>query len=88
MILRLLHNWVIVERIPVPQTTQGGIHLPLIAIELPQLGHIKFIGPKNPDNLVVGNLVMFRKFEGKRIQIEAAELWLLTIDDLLLTIKE
>ena len=86
--IRLLKDKVLIRRLPIPEKTRGGIFLPLKAIELPQLGHIVAIGPKNPDELPIGQMVLFKRFEGKRLFLNGEELHLMLIEDLLCAIKE
>ena len=85
---KLRHKSVAIKRIPIPNTTPGGIYLPLMAIELPQIGHVVAIGPLNPDGVLVGDMVIFKKFEGHRLWLEDEEFLLLFIEDLIAVIKE
>jgi chaperonin GroES len=62
--IAMRNDRVLVERISDATTTKGGIILPGLARELPQLGTIISIGWKNPDNLLVGQLVLLPKFGG------------------------
>ena len=86
--IQLLHDRVLIRRIPIPEKTRGGIILPLKAIELPQIGHIVAIGPHNPDLLAVGSMVIIRRFEGQRVWLNGEELHLLRIEDLLAEVRE
>lgn len=86
--LKLLHDYVLVRRIPMPETTQSGLYLPLKAVEVPQLGHIVCIGPKNPESLRPGALVLMRKFEGHRLEFLGEIFHLLKVYDILAEIKE
>jgi chaperonin GroES len=86
--LRLLHDLVLIRRLEIPPQTRGGIILPLKAIELPQLGHVVAIGPRNPDQIQIGEMVLMKKFEGHRLFLNGEELHLMHIEDLLAAIKE
>lgn len=86
--MRILRDRVILKRIPLPTQTKGGIHLPLSAVELPQLAHIKFVGPKNPDRLKPGDLVIPRKFEGRPIFIDNEDCVEMFIKDLLAIVED
>lgn len=86
--LRLIQDRVLVRRIAPPSTTKGGIYLPLLATELPQLGHIHAIGPKNPDLLRIGDLVLVKKFEGVRIYLDDIEYYLFYLDEVLAVVRD
>lgn len=85
---RLRNKSVAVKRIPIPKTTKGGLVLPSVAIEFPQVGHVVAIGTLNPDNILIGDMVIFKKFEGHRLWLEEEEFLLLFIEDLIAVIKE
>lgn len=86
--IRMRNNRVLVKRIPIPETTRGGLILPLSAIELPQLANVISIGPINPENIQVGDLVLIKKFEGHRWEHNGEVLHLMHISDLLAVIKD
>lgn len=86
--LRLVHDRVLVKRISTPTQTKGGIYLPLVATELPQLGHITHLGTNNPNELSVGDLVLVKKFEGARLWVIGEELWAFRQEDLLAIITD
>lgn len=79
---------VLVKKLPLPTMTQSGLILPPRAVEVPQLGHVKALGSINPDELVVGDLVMFRKFEGQRIYLDEEEIFVFRLDDILAVIRD
>jgi chaperonin GroES len=81
--IKLRHDNVIVKRIPIPSTTKGGVVLPLAAIELPQLANIIAIGPRNPEKLKPGDLVILSKFKGLLYELYGEDYYLLHINDLL-----
>lgn len=86
--LTLIHDRVLIKRIPMPSTTKGGIYLPLIATELPQLGHIHALGTRNPDGLRLGDLVLVKKFEGVRLYLEDIEYYLFYLDEILAVVRD
>lgn len=83
---------VLVRRITQPTSTQGGIILPDRAQQLPQLGFVIAIGPKNPEEIMPGDMVIVKKFEGSRWEPDPINkpeevYWLFRRDDILAVVE-
>jgi len=91
MKIKPLQDRVVVERIPVEETTVGGIVLPDTAKEKPQRGRVLSIGPGRlldsgavvPISVKLGDEVLFGKYSGAEIEFESAEYTILREDDIL-----
>ncbi len=63
--LRPLGARVVIERLPLPNQTRGGLYL--LGREFPTLGHVLAMGDPNTfwGDLAIGDLVVFDKFAGE-----------------------
>ena len=91
-----LQDRVVVERIPVEETTEGGIVLPDTAKEKPQRGRVLTIGPGRlldsgavaPISVEVGDEVLFGKYSGTDIELEGAKYTILREDEILAKLSD
>src|SRR5713101_2721884 len=79
MKFRPLHDRVVVKRIDAEEKTAGGIIIPDTAKEKPSQGEITAVGPGGRDengklipiDLKVGDRVLFGKWSGTEVKIDA-----------------
>ncbi len=95
MSLRPLHDRVIVRRMEEERTSAGGIVIPDSAIEKPSKGEIVAIGNgKILDNskirnldVKVGDKVLFGKYSGTEVKVDAEELLVMKEEDIMAIIE-
>jgi len=81
-----LHDRVIIKPVPAEEKTAGGIIIPDTAKEKPQRGTVVAAGPGKKDEPVtvkVGDTVLYSKYAGTEIQIDAEELLIMRENDIL-----
>jgi chaperonin GroES len=91
MHFRPLHDRVLVRRIDAEEKTAGGIIIPDTAKEKPQEGEVIAAGPggRNEQGQLVpldvkpGDRVLFGKWSGTEVKIDAKELLIMKESDLL-----
>jgi chaperonin GroES len=91
MKFRPLHDRVVVERIDAEAKSAGGIIIPDTAKEKPQQGKIVGVGPGGRDDqgklipidLKVGDRVLFGKWSGTEVKIEAVEYLIMKESDIM-----
>jgi chaperonin GroES len=92
MNLKPLGDRLIVLPLDEEQTTSGGIVLPDTALERPQRGSVVAVGPGErsrdtgeviPLDVAEGDIVVFSKYGGTEIKIEAEEYLILRESDVL-----
>ena len=96
MKIRPLHDRVVVRRMEEERTTAGGIVIPDSAAEKPMRGEVIAIGGgKILDNgdtralaVKVGDTVLFGKYSGTEVKINAQELVVMREDDIMAVIDE
>ncbi|MCX7117689.1 MAG: co-chaperone GroES [Legionellales bacterium] len=96
MKIRPLHDRVVVRRMEEERTTAGGILIPDSAAEKPMRGEVMAIGAgKVLDNgdlralaVKVGDVVLFGKYSGTEIKINAQELVVMREDDIMAVIEK
>ncbi len=89
--LKPLDERVVVEPVEAEEKTAGGIVLPDTAKEKPQRGTVLAIGPgklldsgeRCPVSVAVGDEVLYGKYSGTDIEIDARELKILRESDIL-----
>jgi chaperonin GroES len=88
---RPLHDRVVVRRIEAEAKTAGGIIIPDSAQEKPQQGEIVAVGPGGRDeagklipiDLKVGDKVLFGKWSGTEVKLDAQELLIMKESDIM-----
>lgn len=96
MKIRPLHDRVAVRRMEEERTTAGGIVIPDSATEKPMRGVVVAIGGgKALDNgdtralaVKVGDTVLFGKYSGTEVKIDAEELVVMREDDIMAIIDD
>jgi chaperonin GroES len=91
MKFRPLHDRVLVERADVETKTRGGILIPDTAGEKPQEGEVVAVGPGGRDewgklipiDLEKGDRVLFGKWSGTEVKIDAKELLIMKESDIM-----
>jgi chaperonin GroES len=94
--LKPLHDFVLIEPLEQETTLPSGIVLPESAKEKPQSGKVLATGPgKSNDkgdlkslSVKVGDKVMYKKWGGTEVKIEAKNLLLMREDDLIAVIND
>jgi chaperonin GroES len=89
--LKPLGNRLVVEPIEQEEMTPGGIMLPETAKEKPQKGNVLSVGPGDRDengkripmDVSVGDVILFAKYGGTEIKIDAKKLLILRESDVL-----
>ncbi len=64
------------------EKTSGGIYIPEAAKEKPQKGKVETIGSEVKD-LKVGDLILFDKYSGSKINIEGTDFLIVKEEDIL-----
>jgi chaperonin GroES len=96
MKIRPLHDRVVVRRLEEERTTAGGIFIPDSAAEKPMRGVVVAIGGgkilENGDTralaVKVGEKVLFGKYSGTEIKLNAEELVVMREDDIMAVIDD
>ena len=89
--LKPLGDRIIVKAVPAEEMTAGGIVLPDSAQEKPQEGEVIAVGPGKlldsgklmPMDVKVGDKIIYAKYGGTEIKIDAEEYIILRQDDVL-----
>jgi chaperonin GroES len=95
MSIRPLHDRIIVQRLEENETTKGGIIIPESAKEKPQRGKVIAVGKGKiqedgsvrPLDVKAGDTVLFGKYAGTEIKIEAEERLIMREDDVLAVLE-
>ena len=88
---RPLHDRVVVRRIEADTKTAGGIIIPDSAQEKPQQGEVVAVGPGGRDesgklipiDVKVGDKVLFGKWSGTEVKLDAQELLIMKESDIM-----
>lgn len=91
MSIKPLHDRVVIERLEAEEKTASGIVLPGSAAEKPDSGIVLAIGAgkllesgaRAPLSIKVGDKVIFAKYSGQAIKLDAKELLVMREDDVL-----
>src|SRR5436853_2542700 len=91
MKFRPLHDRVVIERIDAESKTAGGIIIPDTAKEKPQEGKVIAVGPGGRDesgklipiDVKVGNRILFGKWTGTEVKIDAVEYLIMKESDIM-----
>ena len=91
MKFRPLHDRVVIERIEAEAKTAGGIIIPDTAQEKPQQGKVSAVGPGGRDesgklipiDVKVGDKVLFGKWSGTEVKLDAQELLIMKESDIM-----
>jgi chaperonin GroES len=91
MKLRPLQDRILVKRIEEQEKTAGGIYIPDTAKEKPVMGLVVSVGKgkKGEDGKVIpldvkpGDKVLFGKYSGNEVKVEAEEYLIMREDDIL-----
>ena len=94
MNLRPLGDRVIIQKIEAEETTKSGIVLPGAAKEKPQMAKVIAVGPGGVVDgkeikmeVKVGDKVIFSKYSGNEVKIDAVEYTILKQDDILAIVE-
>lgn len=92
-VLEPLNDRLVVEAIDDPEVTEGGVVLPEQAKEKPQRGLVVALGPDaavevgaaddDVPMLTVGDTIIFSKYGGAEITVEAKDFLVLRVNDVL-----
>ena len=96
MKFRPLHDRVVVRRIEAEEKSAGGIIIPDTAKEKPSQGEVIAVGPGGRDeagklipiDVKVGDRVLFGKWSGTEVKIDAQELLIMNESDIMGIIDE
>ena len=91
MTFRPLHDRVVVRRIEAEEKTAGGIIIPDTAKEKPQEGEVVAVGPGARDengkvaplDVKAGDRVLFGKWSGTEVRIDAQDLLIMKESDIM-----
>ena len=95
MKLKPKRDRLIVKKAPPEEETSGGIKIPELAQQKPQLGYILSVGPgcytrygywKEPPGKEE-DIVVFRKYSGKTVKIDGQEFFIIDFDEILSVIE-
>lgn len=96
MIIRPLHDRVVIKRVEEERTTAAGIVIPDSAAEKPDRGEVIAVGNgKILDNgevraldVKVGDTVLFGKYAGTGVKVDGEEVLVMREDDVIAVIEE
>ena len=97
MKLRPLHDRVIVKRLEEEKKSAGGILIPDSAAEKPSKGEVIAVGPGKrsehtgeiiPIGVSVGDTVLYSKYGGTEVTIDAEDVLVLSARDVLAIVKK
>jgi chaperonin GroES len=96
MNIKPLHDRVLVKRIEEDEKTKGGIIIPDTAKEKPMQGEViaagqgKVLdsGTRRPLDVKKGNKVLFSKYAGTEVKINAEDFLIISEDDILAIIEK
>ena len=96
MVIRPLHDRVVIKRVEEERTTPGGIVIPDSAAEKPDRGEVIAVGNgKILDNgevraldVKVGDKVLFGKYSGTSVKVDGEELLVMREDDVIAVIED
>jgi chaperonin GroES len=91
MKFRPLHDRVVIERIDAEAKTAGGVIIPDTAKEKPQQGKVIAVGPGGRDengklipiDVNVGDRILFGKWSGTEVKIDAREYLIMNESDIM-----
>jgi chaperonin GroES len=91
MKFRPLHDRVVIERIDAEAKTAGGVIIPDTAKEKPQQGKVIAVGPGGRDengklipiDVKVGDRILFGKWSGTEVKIDAREYLIMNESDIM-----
>ena len=78
-----INGRILIKPVEVQETTPGGIYIPDTAKEKLNEAEIIAIAKDATDEVLVGDRVIYKKFEGTEIKLEGEEYILIAADDLL-----
>ncbi|WP_422487109.1 co-chaperone GroES [Gudongella sp. DL1XJH-153] len=94
MNLKPLGDRIIIKKMEVEEKTKSGIVLPSTAKEQPLMAEIIAIGDeilndeKRKDQVKVGDTVIFSKYAGTEVKVDADELTILKLADILAVVED
>ncbi|WP_409227661.1 co-chaperone GroES [Gudongella sp. SC589] len=94
MNLKPLGDRIIIKKMEVEEKTKSGIVLPSTAKEQPLMAEIVAIGDeilndeKRKDQVKVGDKVIFSKYAGTEVKVDAEELTILKLMDILAVVED
>ena len=91
MKFRPLHDRVVIERVDAEAKTAGGVIIPDTAKEKPQQGTVIAVGPGGRDesgklipiDVKVGDRILFGKWSGTEVKIDAREYLIMNESDIM-----
>ena len=86
MQIRPLNDRILVKRVEEQGRTTGGLFLPETAKEKPSQGTVLAVGPgsgERPMAVEVGDLVVFGRFAGTKVEVGGEEHLILSEDEIL-----
>ena len=91
MKIRPLYDRIVVKRLEEKEQMQGGLYIPDTAKEKPQEGEVVAVGKGKrledgkviPLDVQVGDRILFGKYSGSDIKLEAEELLIMREDEVL-----
>ena len=94
MKIRPLHDRILVERLEEQEVMRGGIIIPDTAKEKPQEGKVLAVGTgkvtddgtRHPLDVKVGDRILFGKYSGSEVQVDAKDYLILREEDVLAVI--
>lgn len=84
--MRPISDRVVIKPAEAEEKTKGGIIIPDTAKEQPQRGEVVAVGPGKDGNLMtvkVGDIVLYDKYAGQKVEFEGEEYLIMREDDVL-----
>lgn len=81
-----LHSRVIIKRVTADDKTEGGLFIPESAKEKPRRGEVRHVS--EDAKLKVGDIVLFGKYAGVELIVDAEELLVMKEEDVIAKVDE
>ena len=83
MNIQPLGDYILLRQVEAVSRTKGGLYLPDTAKEKPEEGVIVAMSADAPDELAIGDKVIYKKYAGQDLTVEGESLRLIPSGDLL-----
>lgn len=81
-----LYSRVIIKRVEADDVTRGGLYIPESAKEKPRRGEVRHVS--DDAKLKIGDIVLFGKYAGVELIVDAEELLVMKEEDVIAKVEE
>ena len=83
MNIQPLGDYILLRQVEAVAMTKGGLYLPDTAKEAPEEGVVVAMAADAPDDVAIGDKVIYKKYAGQEMTVEGEKLRLIPAGDLL-----